>query len=302
MFVRAPVKISFYHNTPAPANLIGTVTTSIDLNPGEYEDVTIVWTGFSVALYTIYAVADDDGTGTGSVSECMEDNNECHFESWICAPTTTPTMTPTPTSTPTPPPTAFCCWEPPDNAGASLNSTAKDWHPGLASDEETLFFASARPGGQGKSDIWISLRIGPGVTEWSAPVNLGRKINTSQLEAAPSISYDMQELFFEAYNLGNSSIDIFISTWDISLAEWKTRKPLSSTINTAAHDERHPFISRESNKLYFDTDRPGGPGNFDIWVTERYRGRWFSSSPVRSRWDHPRENQDVQALTGLCMK
>jgi hypothetical protein len=195
--------------------------------------------------------------------------------------TNSPTRTFTNTPTPSPPPTIFCCWEPAVNAGVPLNSPSKDWHPSLASDNITLFFASARPGGRGKSDLWMSTRIAPwGPTDWSAPVNLGTNINTDQLEAAPTLSFDTLDLYFEAYNPVNGTIDIFHSTWNKVLSTWRVRKPLNSYVNYLNFDERHPYITRDGKQLYYDTDRLGGPGDFDIWVSEYLHGHWLPPEPL----------------------
>jgi Tol biopolymer transport system component len=49
-------------------------------------------------------------------------------------------------------------WNPPQNAGASLNSPFADRHPQLTQDAMTLYFQSTRPGGSGLADLWVSTR------------------------------------------------------------------------------------------------------------------------------------------------
>ena len=51
----------------------------------------------------------------------------------------------------------FDSWSPPENMG-NVNSTAEDFFPALSSDDETLFFASTRPGGFGANDIYVTTR------------------------------------------------------------------------------------------------------------------------------------------------
>ena len=43
---------------------------------------------------------------------------------------------------------------------------------------------------------------------------------------------------------------------------------LGPTVNSSALD-RGPSISTDSLTLYFASERPGGHGNQDIWITER---------------------------------
>lgn len=49
---------------------------------------------------------------------------------------------------------------------------------------------------------------------------------------------------------------------------WSTPQNLGSAINTGAN-EQHPAISKDGLSLYFASDRPGGFGGLDIWVSER---------------------------------
>jgi Tol biopolymer transport system component len=52
----------------------------------------------------------------------------------------------------------FDPWSPPVNLGDVVNSTSNDTVPVLSSDDETMFFASDRPGGFGLSDIYMTTR------------------------------------------------------------------------------------------------------------------------------------------------
>ena len=50
-------------------------------------------------------------------------------------------------------------WSPPINLGAPLNSSSAELLPALSRDGRTLLFTSARPGGLGNVDIWMSTRL-----------------------------------------------------------------------------------------------------------------------------------------------
>src|SRR5262249_25493221 len=49
-------------------------------------------------------------------------------------------------------------WSTPVNLGPTVNSAASDIHPSLSSDGRTLIFSSARTGGFGGSDLYITTR------------------------------------------------------------------------------------------------------------------------------------------------
>ena len=53
-------------------------------------------------------------------------------------------------------------WSVPENVGGTLNTAVNDFQPTLSYDGRTLIFASARPGGLGGSDIWMSTRTPSG--------------------------------------------------------------------------------------------------------------------------------------------
>ena len=69
------VPVSFYNGDPrAGGNLLGTSHTTLYLQPGEFEDVTISLPAGTVAL-PIWVVADDSGAGQGILTESNESNN-----------------------------------------------------------------------------------------------------------------------------------------------------------------------------------------------------------------------------------
>jgi OmpA-OmpF porin, OOP family len=75
-------------------------------------------------------------------------------------------------------------WTEPKSLGKKINLPDYDeMTPYLASDEETLYFSSNRPGGKGNNDIWMTKRLDKSWEKWSDPVNLGSPINTDDWDA-----------------------------------------------------------------------------------------------------------------------
>src|SRR5437899_12840608 len=56
---------------------------------------------------------------------------------------------------------------------------------------------------------------------------------------------------------------------------WGAPVNLGPVVNSAYNDQ-HPSISKDGLSLYFVSNRPGGFGGNDIWVTKR--------APVDDRW------------------
>lgn len=75
-------------------------------------------------------------------------------------------------------------WAEPKSLGKKINLPNNDeMTPYLASDGETLYFSSDRPGGLGDNDIWMTRRLDKTWQKWSDPVNLGSPINTAEWDA-----------------------------------------------------------------------------------------------------------------------
>jgi hypothetical protein len=74
----APIPVAFYQGDPnAGGTLLGVVNTTQNLSPGQYQDVTLMLSPPPEVPLTVCVVADDNGTGSGTVNECNESNNQC---------------------------------------------------------------------------------------------------------------------------------------------------------------------------------------------------------------------------------
>ena len=71
-------------------------------------------------------------------------------------------------------------WSRPQTLGLSINSPLSEDTPFLAADGKTLYFSSDRAGGLGNHDIYLTRRTDESWQRWSAPVNLGAPVNTSE--------------------------------------------------------------------------------------------------------------------------
>ena len=137
-------------------------------------------------------------------------------------------------------------------------------HPSLSRDGKTLFFASDKPGGNGGVDLYMCTReIGQ---PWSAPVNLGPKVNTSGEEMFPFIADDGTLYFASNGHLGLGGLDVY-STSMVKTGtkiSWTEPVNLGYPINTNSDDFGY-IISKENKQGYFCSNRPGGQGDDDIY-------------------------------------
>jgi len=78
--VPAGVRTAFYDGDPASGGvLIGSALTTVPLNPGDYQDVALVWNAPSAGNHTVQAVADADNTQ----AECDKTNNSVSLPVFI---------------------------------------------------------------------------------------------------------------------------------------------------------------------------------------------------------------------------
>ncbi len=149
-----------------------------------------------------------------------------------------------------------------------------DSQPSVSADGNTLYFASDRPGGQGKIDIWKSDRH-PITHQWQVPVNLGSKINTSGSEKNPFIHSDSETLYYSSDGLfGFGGYDIYYVRKD-DKGNWKEPENIGSPINTEADDVGF-FASTDGLYGYFCSDSKGsvrgkGIGKFDVYYFDLYK-------------------------------
>jgi hypothetical protein len=90
-------------------------------------------------------------------------------------------------------------WE---NAGEKLNLEYEVGEMHITADGKDLYFHSARSGGAGQTDIWVSHLING---DWSEPENV-TPVNTDALEGWPFITQDGNELWFLRFYLGSPAI------------------------------------------------------------------------------------------------
>jgi hypothetical protein len=105
--------------------------------------------------------------------------------------------------------------------------------------------------------------------EWSHPENLGAEVNSAFEDFAPHLSSDGLALYLTSNrpeSLGGE--DLWVSRRATRHDPWGPATNLGPAINTAAN-ERSPAVSRNRRLLFFATDRPGGSGGFDIWLSWR---------------------------------
>ena len=143
-------------------------------------------------------------------------------------------------------------WTAPANLGGPVNTPAWESQPSLAGNGELLFFASRRPGGHGKADLYASA-WNPGAGRWGEPVNLGPVVNTAEDEQAPFWHADGRTLYFMSDgHPGMGNFDLFRTEID-STGTWQPPVNLGYPLNTAGN-EGAIAVALDGRTAYYATD------------------------------------------------
>lgn len=108
---------------------------------------------------------------------------------------------------------------------------------------------------------------------WTEATSISEKINTSFNEGACTISADGRTLIFTSCEEENSmgSCDLFIS---FKTGEsWSKPRNLGPTVNSIYWDSQ-PSLSADGRVLYFSSNRPGGHGGRDLWMSKYEKDQW----------------------------
>jgi hypothetical protein len=204
----------------------------------------------------------------------------------------------------------FSEWSDPINLGPIVNSRFDDFHPAISHNGLSLYLTSARPGGFGPNDIWVSQRDSLD-DPWGQPQNLGPNINTAADEFAPDFSPDGHWLFFSRGRPPgtNDAPEIWVSYRKDADDDfgWGPAVRLRGEINVPGLDDNAPtfFHDRQTGvtSIYFNSIiRTDGPGDFDIYVsTQREDGTFGRAKLVPELSSPQRDTRTAIRNDGLEM-
>ena len=155
------------------------------------------------------------------------------------------------------------------NMGNAINGTHLEYFPSFTIDGSKIIFT--RRINQDEDFFESEWKNG----EWSVAKPVAGRINTQYNEGAQTLSQDGNWLIFAGCNYpeGAGSCDLYIS-YKTKNGTWTEPENLGPNINTEFW-ESSPSLSPDKNELFFASNRPGGFGGRDIYVSNRNsNGRW----------------------------
>jgi len=86
-------------------------------------------------------------------------------------------------------------------------------------------------------------------------------------------------LFYMSEKKGGYNNDLYVCFREPD-GSWTEPKSLGKTINLPDYNEMTPYLASDGVTMYFSSNRPGGLGDNDIWMTRRLDKSW-------TKWSNP---------------
>ncbi|GIX43236.1 MAG: membrane protein [Leptospiraceae bacterium] len=151
----------------------------------------------------------------------------------------------------------------------TINSDSFIGHPSVYIENnqiKEIYFTSFKDShleGYAHLNIYVAKFIN---NRWQKPEHLN-EINSNFDDLMPFITKDGTKLFFVSNRPGGyGGFDIWYAERDLKTGIWSKPVNLGPNINTE-YDEITPFLTHNQQKLIFASNRPGGIGGFDLYVS-----------------------------------
>lgn len=168
----------------------------------------------------------------------------------------------------------------PINLGSGINSKFSEYYPSFTIDDSLLVFTRLVGQRNKREDFYKATKLPDGNFTEAQPIE--GSLNEHHLKGGMSISQDGSSLVYAA-NYGQEGFgdfDIYMSF--ANKFGWGEPTNLGPTINSP-YWESSPSLSPDKQTLYFSSNRPGGFGGKDLYVSYRNAdGTWSAAQNMGS--------------------
>src|SRR6185437_677403 len=99
-------------------------------------------------------------------------------------------------------------------------------------------------------------------------VNFGGNENKQSEYGTPSMTLSGKRIYLTVwYKKGDANV-LGIYSSDLQNNTWLPLRKLNQNVNSQGHNALQPFVTPDGKRLFFVSDRPGGQGGYDIWVSD----------------------------------
>jgi hypothetical protein len=151
-----------------------------------------------------------------------------------------------------------------EKAVGSLNSPGLEADPFITASGKSIYFVTSRGG---SIDIYSAAAKGDTFGEFEGPsADPLKAVNTGDTENKPTPSSDELKLFY-GKRVGTAKDDIWLATRASADAPFAAGSAVPE-LNSESSDAP-TWLSPDGCRLYFISNRPGGPGKSDVYLAER---------------------------------
>lgn len=133
-------------------------------------------------------------------------------------------------------------WTQPISLGGTVNTRKDDFAPYLGADGKSLFYCSYGLKGEGKADIYYSYRLDDTWTNWSAPINIGKGVNTRNEEIYVSVSPDFKYVYFDSYSPEDKDRNVYRSLLSEQFYPKKVVVKVDSVVIAKVETKINPIV------------------------------------------------------------
>ncbi|MFP4555739.1 MAG: hypothetical protein ACLFNU_02605 [Bacteroidales bacterium] len=151
------------------------------------------------------------------------------------------------------------------SVGRTVNSRFPEIMPVVTQDEEMLVYTSVQ---QFYSAIMMSTRRSD---IWTHPINLNSQMFADGPIRTTGISADGTTLLLARND--NDIFNLYTSNYDSTNNSWSVISRMPREINSRSW-ENYASFSPTADTLYFSSNRSGGAGGFDIYMSAKVDGEW----------------------------
>ncbi len=171
--------------------------------------------------------------------------------------------------------------------GKEFSEGSMNENPAVSFDGNTLVYTERR----GLVNIILFSKKIRG--KWQNPIDITAQLNAGEDCSSCSLNNDGTKLFL--YKTDNFDGNIYSS--DYVNDAWTPVVKLNKNINTKYY-ESHASVSSDGNELYFTSNREGGAGGLDIYVSKKdFTGDWGIPVNLGTTVNTP-YNEDNPFITG----
>ncbi|MES2733937.1 MAG: OmpA family protein, partial [Bacteroidota bacterium] len=163
--------------------------------------------------------------------------------------------------------------------GSPVNSASNDYAPIIADHDSALVITSGRTGAKGNmqdAKLGESLsdffRFSAGKQSWQEfrADDQFETMNTKWSEGSGIFNRTHDAFYFASCLHDNGYCELYVT--HLQHGKWQEPAKLNRNINLAGFDTRHPALTPGGDTLYFASNRPGGLGMNDLWMSIRAGG------------------------------